>query len=559
MQSIASNEAQEARTVAEAGRARRGSSPYEGEPWSIGGYVSRNARRFPLATSFHQDGRQIAYAEFNDRVNRLANAMTSLGVMQGHRVALLARNNIECAEVFIATARIGAIAVPVNFRLVVNEIVYILQDVEPALIIAERNLAGIAAAAIGQVLSIKAAVVFGAREHDNPPWPAAHEYEDIISRARPEEPDCDVAPQDPAYILYTSGTTGRPKGAVLSHAGCIVNSLNVTARLGAAQPLAVRAGGGAMFHTAGLNSVLQQLIIGGTSVLLNAGSFDPAAVVEVLARHRVDTAFMVPTQWRLICGLDDLAGRLPALRRVVWGASSNPRELLGAMFAAFPGVEIFAQFGQTEMSGTTCTLDARYAESKLGSVGRPLAHVQARIVDEQMRDVAPGGVGEIVYQGPGVQLGYWRNAAATESSMAGGWFHSGDLCRADEDGFIYLVDRLKDVIISGGENIYCLEVEAALSSHYKIAELAVAGAPHSRWGETPVAYVVPVDPTDPPTLAELLEHLASRLASYKRPTSLHLVETLPRNASGKVLRQQLKQVSSLSADVVPAVDRTSLV
>jgi acyl-CoA synthetase (AMP-forming)/AMP-acid ligase II len=225
----------------------------------------------------------------------------------------------------------------------------------------------------------------------------------------------------------------------------------------------------------------------------------------------------------------------------VWGAASNPRELLAKMYAMFPGVAVYAQFGQTEMSGTTCTLDAEYAISKMGSVGRPLAHVDARIVDQDMNDVPVGEVGEIVYQGPGVMAGYWRNAAATQEAMRGGWFHSGDLCKKDEDGFIYIVDRLKDVIISGGENIYSLEVEAALSSHPKVSQVVVVGVPHEKWGETPVAYVVPTDPADPPSLEDLKVHVAETLASYKRPSALRIVAKFPTNATGKVVRRELRQ------------------
>jgi acyl-CoA synthetase (AMP-forming)/AMP-acid ligase II len=210
------------------------------------------------------------------------------------------------------------------------------------------------------------------------------------------------------------------------------------------------------------------------------------------------------------------------------------------MADSFPGVPNFNMFGQTEMSSVTCVLRGEDAIRKMGSVGTPIINVEARIVDEEMTDVPVGLVGEIVYRGPTVMREYWRNPEATAEAFAGGWFHSGDLCRMDDDGFITVVDRAKDMIVSGGENIYCAEVEAAIDAHPKVAEVAVVGVPHETWVETPRAVVVPVDPADPPTLEEIVEHCRTRLASYKKPTSLVVLDELPRTASGKVQKFRLR-------------------
>jgi fatty-acyl-CoA synthase len=225
---------------------------------------------------------------------------------------------------------------------------------------------------------------------------------------------------------------------------------------------------------------------------------------------------------------------------VSWGAAPATTTLLIQMAEAFPRAANVAVFGQTEMSPVTCALDGADALRKIGSVGRPVTTVSARIVDGDMKDVPPGEVGEIVYRGPQVMSGYWQNPEATAEALRGGWFHSGDLVRADEDGFLYVVDRKKDMIITGGENVYCAEVENALASHPAVAELAVIGAPHEQWGETPAA-VAALHPGALLTIDELREWGTGRLARYKLPTILHLVPALPRNASGKVMKTVLRR------------------
>jgi acyl-CoA synthetase (AMP-forming)/AMP-acid ligase II len=210
------------------------------------------------------------------------------------------------------------------------------------------------------------------------------------------------------------------------------------------------------------------------------------------------------------------------------------------MSRTFPDADIVSLFGQTEMSPVTTSLPSEDAIRKIGSVGKPITTITARIVDDEMNDVAPGEVGEIVYRGPTLMAGYWDDPAATADAYAGGWFHSGDLVRADEEGFLYVVDRKKDMIISGGENIYCAEVENVIAGHPGVVEVAIIGVPHERWGETPLAVVVPADPATPVTLDDLVEWSRDRLASYKKPTAVAIVEELPRNAAGKVVKGELR-------------------
>ena len=250
--------------------------------------------------------------------------------------------------------------------------------------------------------------------------------------------------------------------------------------------------------------------------------------------------FLVPTQWQAMCDLPDIAERDLALRAVTWGASPALPSTMEAMARCFPEVPFTAVFGQTEMSPVTCVLDGEDSIRKFGSVGRPVPAVDVRVVDERMRDVEVGQVGEIVYRGPSMMACYWNNPGATAEATRGGWFHSGDLVRRDEDGFVFVVDRKKDMIISGGENIYSTEIEEVLDAHPKIREVAVIGVPHPRWVETPLAVIVPNDPSDPPTAEDVEQWCRQRLASYKKPSQVRIVDSLPRNVSGKILKTELR-------------------
>jgi fatty-acyl-CoA synthase len=296
-----------------------------------------------------------------------------------------------------------------------------------------------------------------------------------------------------------------------------------------------------LFHIASIGAIAPMVLIGGTTVLLPSGGFSSSATLELMEAERVTSVFLVPAQWQLLCDDVSLASRdLSALKTMSWGAAPATTTLLTRMADAFPGVTNVAVFGQTEMSPVTCALSGEDAVRKIGSVGKPVSIVAARMVDDDMKDVPPGEVGEIVYRGPSVMAGYWQNPSATADAFRGGWFHSGDLVRADEEGFLFVVDRKKDMIITGGENVYCAEVENTLSAHPAVAELAVIGAPHEHWGETPVAVAVLV-PGASLTLAELREWGTARLARYKLPTVLHVVDALPRNASGKIMKTALRR------------------
>ena len=362
-------------------------------------------------------------------------------------------------------------------------------------------------------------------------------YEDLIEESGEPHPPVDIENDSPALIMYTSGTTGAPKGAVLTHTNLFGQTMTAlyTAGTGTADVAFI---GVPFFHIAGVGNLLPGMWLGIPTVINPLGAFDAGQLLDVLAAERVTGIFLVPAQWQAVCAEQQANPRDIRLRTMSWGAAPASDTLLQQMSETFPGTKILAAFGQTEMSPVTCMLLGEDAIRKRGSVGTVIPIVAARVVDENMNDVAVGDVGEIVYRAPTLMSGYWNNPQATAEAFAGGWFHSGDLVRMDADGYVWVVDRKKDMIISGGENIYCAEVENVLAGHPAIAEVAVIGRADEKWGEVPIA--VAALSQDGLDMAELDTYLTERLARYKHPKGLEIVDALPRNPAGKVLKTELR-------------------
>jgi fatty-acyl-CoA synthase len=495
--------------------------------------LSRHALMQPDATALRFTGRTITWAELHRRVSGLAGALHRRGVSPGDRVMILMLNRPEFVETCLAATMLGAIAVPVNFRLTPPELAYLVEDCGSAVLVTEPMLAPLAAGVRDLAPQLTTVIVT-----DSAGDGSVLGYEDLVSEAGDPAPPVDVAGDSPALIMYTSGTTGHPKGAVLTHTNLAAQTM--TAIYTAAPDIAHDVGfiGVPLFHIAGIGGMLPALTLGIPTVIYPLGAFNPAELLDVLAAERVSGMFLVPAQWQAVCAEQQARPRELHLRNLSWGAAPASDTLLRNMAATFPGCRILAAFGQTEMSPVTCMLLGEDAIRKLGSVGKVIPTVAARIVDEQMNDVPVGDVGEIVYRAPTLMAGYWNKPHATEESFAGGWFHSGDLVRSDDEGYIWVVDRKKDMIISGGENIYCAEVENVLAAHPAIVEVAVIGRPDEKWGEVPVA-VAAVSQSDL-RLEDLGEFLDEQLARYKHPKALEIVEALPRNPAGKVMKTELR-------------------
>jgi fatty-acyl-CoA synthase/long-chain acyl-CoA synthetase len=513
-----------------------------GRGMTISDQLARHARTIGDQVVLSFEGTTRTYRQFDERVSRLANALRERGVEAGDRVAVLGFNSLEIAECYFATARLGAICVPVNFRLVADEIAYVLADSGARAVVVHAPFEATVRRAREEAGGVDTCLVFGAdTELPGTELPGTEDYERALAAAAPEFPEVNVDEQAPAFIMYTSGTTGRPKGAVLTHYNLLIHAFSNMAHMGVQPEDRVWLAAAPLFHIAGLSGMLPTVLIGGRVVLLPSGGFDPLATLDLLERERVSSVFLVPAQWQAICAVPDIAERdLSALHRISWGAAPASTTLLRTMIDTFPQAEVSTAFGQTECSPVTTLLRGEDSVRKIGSVGTPMLNVEVRVVDDDDNDVPRGEVGEIVYRGPMVMKEYWGKPKETAEAFRSGWFHSGDLVREDPDGYYYVVDRKKDMIISGGENIYCAEVEDVLAGHPKIGEVAVIGMPDEKWGEVPLAVIAPSEAADPPGATELSEWCTDRLARYKTPRQIAIVPALPRNASGKVLKTGLR-------------------
>ena len=420
--------------------------PYGGAHWVD--HVARLAQAMPDGVALRYLGASITWADLDERVRALAAALAARGVAAGDRVAILMTNRPEFVETVLATNALGAIAVPVNFRLAPDEAAYVLRDSGAGLVVTDALLAPLAAAASAGLDGAGPTLVVGLAA--GAAADRVESYEDAVAAATGAPPAVDIDERDVALIMYTSGTTGRPKGAMLTHLNLLMQAITAirTSRLFDSHSIGLI--NVPLFHIAGIGNLPQTFLLGATAVIMPSAPFDAATTLDVVEAEGITGMFLVPAQWQVLCAHPDATRRTRSLRTISWGAAPATVHLLEQMATTFPHVEIVSVFGQTEMSPVTTSLPSEDSLRKIGSVGRPIPTIATRIVDDELNDVAPGEVGEIVYRGPSLMSGYWNNPAATAEAFAGGWFHSGDLVRADDEGFLYVVDRKKDMIISGG-------------------------------------------------------------------------------------------------------------
>ncbi|MFT3661875.1 MAG: fatty-acid--CoA ligase FadD5 [Gordonia sp. (in: high G+C Gram-positive bacteria)] len=507
--------------------------------------VRRHARMRPDEVALRSGDRETTWAQLDDRTHRLAAALHRRGVGFGDRILVLMLNRTEYVETVFAANLLGAIAVPVNIRMAPPEIAFLVRDSGAEVIVTETLLAPLADAVADLTGTVGTLIVVGAEDDGAAEDDRAAEdggglkYDDLVAEES-DLPAVDVPEESVALIMYTSGTTGKPKGAILTHQNMQAQTVIAMQAFHTAADDVVSVAA-PLFHIAGLGAMAPAFYVGIPTVIHPLGEFDPDVLLDVLEAERTTTLFLVPAQWQLVCAAQRARPRDLNLRVISWGAAPASDTVLNAMNETFPEAMNIAVFGQTEMSPLTCVMDGKDALRKVGSIGKVVPAVTARIVDPAMDDVPRGEVGEIVYRGPNLMAGYWQNPEGTREAFHGGWFHSGDLVRQDDEGFLYVVDRAKDMIISGGENIYCAEVENVLFAHPKIREAAIIGRADEKWGEVPVAVVVPAEGVEPPTLAELEPYLDERLARFEHPKHLVVVDVLPRNAGGKVVKPRLRE------------------
>lgn len=490
-------------------------------------WLARQAFLVPGREALVEGEKRFTYAQLDARVTRLARVLRDqLGIARYDRAAVLALNCAEFVEIFYATARVGAILVPLNVRLAPPEIAFQLQDSGARVLFVGPELAPLAER-LPASLPLERRVAFGP------------EYEALLAAAPddPVEPHEQAAFGDPHAILYTSGTTGLPKGAVLTHASWFWNSINM------GEPVGLSAFDTTvtvlpLFHSGGIGLyTVPTLHRGGRVVLLR--KFEPSELLRLMRAERPAIVFGVPAVWLELIKDDSFtAATFPWVRFLVSGGAPHPLALIERVQQR--GFRFLQGYGLTETAPGGTLIPPEDAVRKAGTVGKAALHVELRIVDDEGHDTPADTIGEVLFRGPNLFAGYWNRPEETAAAFTpDGWFRTGDLARMDAEGFVTIVDRKKDLIITGGENVASAEVEDVLYAHPSIAEAAVVGIPDERWGEAVRAFVV-VKPGLTLAAEDVVEHCRGRLARYKVPKSVVFVDSLPRNAAGKVLKRELR-------------------
>jgi acyl-CoA synthetase (AMP-forming)/AMP-acid ligase II len=508
-----------------------------GREYYFGDLLARSARKFPNKTAVVFEGVRLTYKEVDDRANAIANSLIGMGVKRGDRVALLADNTYEWIEMYFAPAKAGAIFVPVNTTAVPREMEYVLNYVSPKVLILQPRFVDMIQSMKDRLPSVESYVVMSADV------PGMENYERLIRENSKEEPVVEIDPSDIGLIIFTGGTTGMPRGAMHTHRGMIFNVHSMA--IGLKQDYNdVEMHVTPIYHTAMASQIMCSTFLGNKHVIVP--KFDAVKVLELIAKERVTCGFVVPTIVNMFLQVPDLEKYdLSSLRILYYGGAPMPIKLLEQALKRIPSG--FLQiYGQTEgfLMAVLPPEDHVVAGSpekvkRSRAAGRALVNYEIKILDDEDRDVPVGEVGEIVVKGPTVTAGYWDRPDETAEVMGGGWLHTGDLARMDEDGYLYIVERKKDMIISGGKNIYCPEIEEVLYRHPAVLEATVFGIPDDYWGEA-VKAAVALKPGMALTERELMEYCTQNLASYKKPKSVDFLEELPKSPAGKILKRALR-------------------
>lgn len=501
-------------------------------------FLDHWARRDPDSQFAEERTRSISYRDATCRVNRLANAMISAGLQPGDRIAVLSRNSIESVLLLFGGSKAGVVPVPLNYRLSPAEWAYAINDSEAKAVFVSGELAGEFEAARGDLEAARLFVVIDGEAL--PGWTGIESWAD----ASEAPPQIEIHESDICLQVYTSGTTGRPKGALLSHNNISSQILQMLTdfEIRRGRTLVVAP----VHHVAAALIAFASVALG--SSLRIERVFDPCRTLDLLSHDGITFAMLVPAMLQTcLVMVPGAAGRsFPSLDTIAYGASPVSESTLRQAMASF-GCRFVQGYGMTETTACLTILTADDHRRAAGerpelmlAAGRPVMGTEIRIVDSNDRPVPPGTLGEIVARGPQVMPAYWKRPRETAEAFRGGWLHTGDAGRMDEEGYVYIEDRIKDMIVSGGENIYPREVEDVLFSHPAVADATAIGVPHEKWGETVKAIVV-LKPGSGAKAWEIIEHCRDRLGGFKCPTSVDFAESLPRNPSGKVLRRDLRE------------------
>ena len=498
---------------------------------NIGMYLSQNARKIPKKLAISCEDRSYTYDQFNREVNRLANGLLDIGLSHGDKIAFMMKNSDHFVFSYFAGAKIGAVIVPMNFRLTSSEISYILGQSEAKAVICDSEFEEVIKRAM-EGSSVQKVVVVGIPGH-----PENRSYHEILSENE-RDPDITVMETDDLEILYTSGTTGRPKGALFDHRRIFNVGLSMMISMGINQQerfLHIAP----LFHSAQLNLFLVSGVTLGATHFIHR-DFHPVHTLQAIQEHRITHFFGVPAMFNFLLQVPN-AGEydLSSIKRCGYGAAPMAPELVKKSMSLFKNDQFYNLCGLTEAGPNGILLDPSGHREHLGKNGKPSFLTEARVVDEAGRDIAPGAVGEFVLRGESIMKEYYRKPEETKAALKDGWLYTGDLATVDEEGNITLVDRKKDMIISGGENVYSIEVEEVLYEHPQVLEAAIIGLPDEVWGEAVCAVVVP-HKEQVINEEELKQFCRQKLAGYKVPRRIFIEEALPRNASGKILKYQLR-------------------
>ncbi|MGW5154116.1 acyl-CoA synthetase [Nonomuraea wenchangensis] len=499
----------------------------------LGGWPARRAQMTPDRTAFIFADRPVTYAEVHERTTRLASRLRAAGVRAGNRVAYLGRNHVAFVETMFASHLLGAIFVPLNFRLAAPEIGYMLDHSGAEVLIYAPECVEVVQALPDTATTLREVVALDA------PRPGELHYDTWLAEGDPTPIDTPVKLDDTALILYTSGTTGRPKGAMLTHGNLVWNCFNLLLGVDVTSD-EVTLISAPLFHVAALNqTLLPTFLKGGCSVI--TPSWDVDECYDLMEKYSVTWMFGVTTMFAAFARSPRWAGAdLSSLRHLMAGGAAIPAALIRTYQER--GLVFCQGYGLTETAPGATFLEASQSVRKVGSAGVPVFFADVRVVRPDGTDAAEGEPGEVLIQGPNVTPGYWRDPEATAAAFSdGGWFRSGDIGVRDEEDHLYVIDRVKDMYISGGENVYPAEVEAVIFEHPAIAEVAVLGVPDARWGEVGRAFVV-LRPGASVTTDELREFLRLRLAKYKIPVYFDIADDLPKTGSGKIQKPRLRRL-----------------